>query len=92
MPRSSRQKSLQGKEKVEGLSPHSPVQLDTLARVRSEMARLYRLGFSGKLSPDRMTKFVYVLREIRAALEAEVLDDVQKRLALLASEVGGRRG
>lgn len=52
------------------------------------MARLYRLGLSGKLSPDRMTKFVYVLREIRAALEAEVLDDVQKRLALLARSKG----
>lgn len=75
------------------LEPHSAVQLDTLAGVRGEMARLYRLALKGTLQPDGMTKFIYALKEIRACIEAELLDDVQLRLAELSSTVGAvRRG
>ena len=35
--------------------------LDTLSGVRSEMARLYRLGLNGKIRSDEMTRFIYVL-------------------------------
>ena len=58
--------------------------LDTLAGVRGEMARLYRLALNGKLPSDELTRFIYTLKEIRACLEAEILTDVQQRLALLA--------
>lgn len=77
----------------QGLEPHSAVALDTLAAVRGEMARLYRLALKGTLQPDEMTKFIYALKEIRACIEAELLDSVQDRLAALsATVVGVRRG
>ena len=53
--------------------------LDTLAGVRGEMARLYRLGLNGRIRSDEMTRFIYALKEIRACLEAELLTDVQQR-------------
>ena len=34
--------------------------LDTLAGVRTEMARLYRLGLNGRIPSDEMTRFIYV--------------------------------
>ena len=55
--------------------------LDTLAGVRGEMARLYRLALNNKLPCDELTRLIYTLKEIRACLEAEVLIDVQQRLA-----------
>ena len=39
-----------------------------------------------------MTRFVYVLREIRACLEAEILTDVQQRLALLSRDMDNHNG
>ena len=57
-----------------------------------EMSRLYRLGLNGKIRSDDMTRFVYVLREIRACLEAEVLTDVQQRLALLSRDMDNHNG
>ena len=66
--------------------------LDTLAGVRSEMARLYRLGLNGKIRSDEMTRFVYVLKEIRSCLEAEILTDVQQRLALLSRDMDNHNG
>ena len=39
-----------------------------------------------------MTRFVYVLKEIRACLEAETLTDVQQRLAVLAGQERDRPG
>ena len=62
--------------------------LDTLAGVRGEMARLYRLALNGKLPCDELTRLIYTLKEIRACLEAEILTDVQQRLALLSREYG----
>lgn len=77
----------------EGLDTHAAVALDTLAAVRGEMARLYRLSLKGKLPPDEMTKYIYALKEIRACIEAELLDDVQVRLAALSATMSGvRRG
>jgi hypothetical protein len=34
-----------------------------------------------------MTRFIYALKEIRACLEAEILTDVQQRLALLSRDM-----
>ena len=55
--------------------------LDTLAGVRGEMARLYRLALNGRIQSDEMTRFIYALKEIRACLEAELLTDTQQRQA-----------
>ena len=64
----------------------------TLAGVRGEMARLYRLGLNGKLRSDEMTRFIYALKEIRACLEAEALTDIQQRLALLSRDMDTHNG
>ena len=66
--------------------------LDTLAGVRREMARLYRLGLNGRIRSDEMTRFIYALKEIRACLEAELLTDVQRRLALLSRDMDNPNG
>jgi hypothetical protein len=51
-------------------SPRNTIALDTLAGVRGEMARLYRLGLNGKIRSDEMTRFIYAPKDIRACLEA----------------------
>ena len=66
--------------------------LNTLAGVRGEMARLYRLGLNGRLPSDELTRLVYVLKEIRACLEAEMLTEVQQRLALLTRDMDNQHG
>ena len=84
--------SLAPKSKTEVLSPRNAVALDTLSGVRSEMARLYRLGLNGKIRSDEMTRFIYALKEIRACLEAELLTDVQQRLVLLSRDMDNHHG
>jgi hypothetical protein len=66
--------------------------LDTLAGVRGQMARLYRLALNGKIRSDEMTRFIYALKEIRACLEAETLVDVQQRLAMLSRDMDTHNG
>ena len=84
--------SLTHKSKAEVLPPHNAIALDTLAGVRGEMARLYRLGLNGKIRSDEMTRFIYALKEIRACLEAELLTDVQQRLVLLSRDMDNHNG
>ena len=84
----NRADSIVAPTKSPGLSPRNAMALDTLAGVRGEMARLYRLALNGKIPSDEMTRFIYALKEIRACLEAEILTDVQQRLALLSQEYG----
>src|SRR5215475_13777452 len=78
--------------KAKGLPPRNAMALDTLAGVRGEMARLYRLGLNGKIRSDEMTRFIYALKEIRACLEAEILTDVQHRLVVLSREMDNQNG
>ena len=66
--------SLTQKPKAEVLPPRNAMALDTLAGVRGEMARLYRLALNGRIRSDEMTRFIYALKEIRACLEAEIAD------------------
>jgi hypothetical protein len=66
--------------------------LDTLAGVRAEMARLYRLALNGRIRSDELTRFIYALKEIRACLEAEMLTDVQQRLTLLSRDMDNYNG
>src|SRR6187399_2366765 len=84
--------TLSHQPKAEVLSPRNAMALDTLAGVRGEMARLYRLGLYGRIRSDEMTRFIYALKEIRACLEAEILTDVQQRLALLSRETENHNG
>ena len=84
--------SLIQKSKVEVLPPHNAMALDTLAGVRGEMARLYRLALNGRIRSDEMTRFIYALKEIRACLEAEMLTDVQQRLASLTRDMDNQNG
>ena len=76
----------------EVLPPRNAMALDTLAGVRGEMARLYRLGLNGRIRSEEMTRFIYALKEIRACLEAELLTDVQQRLALLSRDMDNHNG
>src|SRR5580765_5570339 len=84
--------SLIQKSKAEVLPPRNAIALDTLAGVRGEMARLYRLGLNGRIPSDELTRFVYALKEIRACLEAEILTDVQQRLVLLSRDMDNHNG
>ncbi len=86
-----RSKPLDGKVKAKSLLPHGKLKLDTLAAVRSEMSRIYRLALAGTIEAELATKFTYMLREQRACIEAEVLDDVGARLAALTARAEGRR-
>ena len=80
------------KPKTEVLPPRNAIALDTLAGVRGEMARLYRLALNGRIRSDEMTRFIYALKEIRACLEAEILIDVQQRLVLLSRDMDIQHG
>ena len=84
--------SLIEKPKAEVLTPRNKMALDTLAGVRGEMARLYRLGLNGKMRSDEMTRFIYALKEIRSCIEAEMLADVQQRLVLLTRDMENHNG
>ena len=64
--------------------------LDTLAHVRAEMARLYRLAIGAKLRTDELAKLIYALREIRCCIEAENMQTVLNRLDRLDALVGER--
>src|SRR4051794_456283 len=84
--------SLSQKPKTEVLPPRNAMALDTLAGVRGEMARLYRLGLNGRVPGDELTRLVYTLKEIRCCLGSEILTDVQQRLAVLTQNMDGRHG
>src|SRR5215510_7594715 len=84
--------SLNQKPKAAVLSPRNKMALDTLAGVRGEMARLYRLALNGRIPSDEMTRFIYALKEIRACLEAEILTDVQQRLVVLSRNMDKANG
>src|SRR6476660_677434 len=84
--------SLTQKSKAEVLPPRNAIALDTLAGVRGEMARLYRLALNGKIPADELTRLVYTLKEIRCCLESEILTDVQQRLALLSRDMENHNG
>ena len=51
-----------------------------------------RLALNGRIRSDELTRLVFVLKEIRACLEAEILTDVQQRLALLSRDMGNHNG
>ena len=78
--------------KADVLSPRNAMSLDTVAAVRKEMARVYRLALNGRIQSDEMARLVYALKEIRACLEAEMLTDVQQRLVLPSRDMDNHNG
>lgn len=63
------------------------VKLDTVGRVASELARVYRQVKQGDLSEDKGTKRAQILTALRSALEAEQFElRLQKLEQLQASE------
>jgi len=84
--------SLTHPPKAEVLSPRNAMALDTLAGVRAEMARLYRLALNGRMRTDELTRLIFVLKEIRACVEAELLVDIQQRLVVLSRDMDNHNG
>jgi hypothetical protein len=85
------------KKKVEVLSPRQlpsrhAMALNSLAGVRAEMGRVYRLVLNGQIPSDEMTRLIFALKEIRCCLEAELLTDVQQRLVMLSRDVENQNG
>jgi hypothetical protein len=68
---------------IPGLKSHK---LATPAHIRDEMARVYRLSLQGKIEPEKMTKLIYALKEIRSCIEMDVLDEAPRRLAELRTK------
>ncbi len=92
----ARNLSEKAKDEGQGGLARCVVKLDSLAAVRTEMARIYRLSLTKKLKADEATKYVYMLKEIRACIEAELvpaaLADIQRRLDALTANAGVNRG
>jgi hypothetical protein len=53
------------------VSGKNTAKLDSQKAVRLEMAKLYRMVMSGKLPSDVAARLVYILKEVRSAIEAE---------------------
>ena len=62
--------------------------LNTMGAVVKEMAAVYREVRLGNTKPDIGCKLVYILRELRAAFEAEILERLEQRLQALEGSYG----
>jgi hypothetical protein len=51
----------------------------------------HQLVLNGELEPAKASRMVYVLREIRCAIESETLERLEGRLAEVATTVGAVR-
>ena len=92
-PQPARGIPLSQRQKIEVLlPPQHTASLNTLRGVRREMCRVYRGVANGRISSDEATRRIYILKEIRAALEAEILTDVQQRLVLLSRDMDNHNG
>ena len=92
-PQPARGIPLSQRQKIEVLlPPQHTASLNTLRGVRREMCRVYRGVANGRVSSDEATRRIYILKEIRAALEAETLTDIQQRLAMLSRDMDNPNG
>ena len=64
--------------------------LDSLGGILSELQTVYREVRYGQTTPDMGTKLAFMLREMRAVLEAMALERMEKRLDELEAHVGER--
>ena len=53
------------------LPPDHKMRLDTVRGVLAELGRLYRAAMNGKIGADEATRYAYLLKEIRSAIESE---------------------
>jgi hypothetical protein len=53
------------------------IKLDTVMGVAREMGRLIRLSYNGHLPVDELTRYVFALDKLRAALESAINIDAQ---------------
>src|SRR5260370_40246734 len=65
--------------------------LDSLGGILSELQTVYREVRYGQTKPDVGTKLAFMLREMRAVLEAMALERIERRLSEL-SPAGGSVG
>ena len=65
------------------------VRLNSLGAVRTEMASIYRAMKRGDIESQEATRRVYVLREIRACLESEMLVTLEERMKALQDRSPG---
>ena len=63
--------------------------LDSLGGVLSELQSVYREVRYGQTKPDIGTKLAFMLREMRAVLEAMALERIEQRLGALEGHVNG---
>jgi hypothetical protein len=66
--------------------------LDSLAGIMREMACVYREVRTGKTKADLGAKLVFMLRELRACLEAQAMEAMQQRLEALSTAAEQRNG
>lgn len=66
-----------------GLSGRNRPKLSTIAEIRQEMGRIYRMTLQGKCEAEEATKLTFVLKEIRQCLETEQMTEIERQLALL---------
>lgn len=72
--------------------PAPPVRvgrLDTLARLRLEMRRVYQLARAGRIEVRDLPRFIYALREMADLIRTVELEE---RLAALEGAVAARPG
>ena len=70
--------------------PTNNTRLDRLATVRIEMARIYRKAKARKLDAGEASKLVYILREIRCCIEAEVIERLEQRMLWIQEQTQAR--
>jgi hypothetical protein len=71
-------------------APYKVGRLDSLAAVRSELGRLYRYAWARKMDINEATRFAYILKEIRCAIEAEVTERLEKQLMTIEERLEAR--
>jgi hypothetical protein len=71
-------------------APYKVGRLDSLAAVRSELGRLYRHAWARKMDINEATRFAYILKELRCAIEAEVTERLEARLMTVEERLRSR--
>jgi hypothetical protein len=64
--------------------------LDKLSAIRTEMAAIYRQMKGGKIESQEATRRVYVLKEIRCCIEAEMLVKLEERMVKIQEATAPR--
>jgi hypothetical protein len=80
----------EGDNEKKRMKVHKP--LDTVGGVIAEMTRVYREMRNDKLDHGAGRSLVWVLSQIRAAVETQALERLEERLEELAPSMEGRNG